>query len=125
MNSYVIYHEVAEDPCSHFAYCRRVLEILATSCVSSAPPRPRAGRPSKRPRLEDAPERLNQNLHVMGKREQLRDCNVCSTPVVGGRHRTVYYCKTCPGAPTLDLDTFREVPYTLQLSSVNSYGCLC
>ena len=125
VNSYIIYHEVAEDLCSHLAYRQRVLEILATRCVSSAPPRPRAGRPSKRPRLEDAPERLNQNLHVMGKREQLRDCIVCSTQVVGGRHSTVYYCKTCPGDPTLHPDTFREVSYTLQLSSVNSYGCLC
>ena len=112
VNSYVIYHEVAEDPCSHLAYCRRVLEILATRCVSSAPPRPCAGRPSKRPRLEEAPERLNQNLHVMGKREQLRDCIVCSTQVVGGRHRTVYCCNTCPGDLTLHPDTCFEKYHT-------------
>ena len=58
VNSYVTYHEVAEDPCSHLAYRRRVLEILATRCVSSAPPRPRAGHPSKRPRLPNASTRI-------------------------------------------------------------------
>lgn len=112
VNSFIIYKEVVADPSSHLSYRRRVIEILATRCITSAPPRPRAGRPCKRPRLEDTPERLNQHLHVMGKREQLRDCTVCSIQVVGARHRTVYYCKTCPDNPTLHPDTCFERYHT-------------
>ena len=112
VNSYIIYKEIVANPRSHLAYRRTVLEILATRCITNAPPRPRSGRPSKRPRLEEAPERLNQHLHVMGKREQLRDCIVCSLQIVGARHRTGYYCKTCPDSPTLHPDTCFERYHT-------------
>ena len=49
VNSYVIYHKIAEDPCSHLAYHRRVLEILPTRYISSVPLCPRSGCPSKSP----------------------------------------------------------------------------
>ena len=110
VNSYIIYKEIVASPRSHLAYRRTVLEILATRCITNAPPRPRSGRPSKRPRLEESPVRLNQHLHVMGKREQLRDCIVCSLQIVGARPG--YYCQTCPDNPALHPDTCFERYHT-------------
>ncbi len=102
-NSYALYREYQQQPkpSTHLVYRRSIVETLATRYVSSAPPRPRIGRPKKRshPSATD-PERLNGQLHLLSKRQQ-RECVVCSQPGNADRHRTVYYCKTCRDNPTL------------------------
>ena len=105
VNSYVLYKEsvlvIGDQPGSHLTYRRTVLETLAIRCISSAPPRLQSGRPRKRPRLEGDPERLNQHLHVLGKRDKPRKCVVCGLEKKGRRYRTLHYCKTCAGNPSL------------------------
>ena len=112
-NSYALYREIEKDRVlPHIAYRRSIVEALATRYLSSAPPRPRAGRPRKRSHPDGDPERLNRRLHLLGKRQQ-RDCVVCSSSASGERHRSIHYCKTCPDNPTLCPDRCFERYHTL------------
>lgn len=98
-NSYILYKELEQSPKRHIAYRRSIVTALATQYISSAPPRPRIGRPRKRAHPDSGdPERLNGKLHLLDKRQQ-RECVVCSNS--GERHRTIYYCKTCLDSPSL------------------------
>jgi len=116
VNSYIFYKEcvsaIGDKPHCHLTYRRTVLETLAIRCIACAPPRPLCGRPRKRPRLEGDPEFLNQHLHILGKRSKLRECVVCGLETKG-RHRTLYYCKTCGSNPSLHPDTCFEHYHTL------------
>ena len=71
-------------------------------CVHAHAPRPQRGHPRKRARISSQgdPERLNTQQHFLAKR-QPQECVVCSSPSVGERHRSVFYCKTCPSHPSL------------------------
>ena len=113
-NSYALYRELEQNRVlPHVAYRRSIIEALATRYISSAPPRPRVGRPRKRS-LPDGgdPQRLDGRLHLLGKHQQ-RECVVCSHSASGGRHRSVYYCKTCPDNPSLCPDSCFEIYHTL------------
>ena len=113
-NSYALYREMEQDRIPHIAYRRSIVEALATRYLSSAPPRPRVGRPRKRSHPDRDPERLNGHLHLLGKRQQ-RDCVVCSRQSASGnRHRSIYYCKTCPDNPSLCPDRCFERYHTLR-----------
>ena len=107
VNSYVLYKEsvlaIGDQPRSHLTYRRTVLETLAIRCISSAPPRLQSGRPRKTPRLEGDPEHLNQH----------RECVVCGLGKKGSRHRTLHYCKTCAGNPSLHPDRCFKYYHTL------------
>ena len=112
-NSYAVYREMEQDKIPHIAYRRSIVEALATRYLSSSPPRPRVGRPRKRSHPDTDPERLNGHLHLLGKRQQ-RDCVVCSSQSASGnRHRSTYYCKTCPNNPSLCPDECFERYHTL------------
>lgn len=100
VNSYVLYCESTSSPKSHIDYRRSLIDSLAGTYVSSAPPRPRPGRPRKRSLPEaDEPERLNNRLRLLKKTKTQRDCVVCSK--TNHRVRPSYLCKTCPCTPYL------------------------
>ena len=117
VNSYVLYQQsvtaAGDRPRSHLTYRREVLEILASRCICTAPPRPLGGRPRKRPRLEARPDRMNGHLHVLGKRDHPLDCVVCSLRAEGTRRRTLYFCKSCTNTPSLHPDICFERYHTL------------
>lgn len=102
-NSYALYREQEQSPKPkpHLTYRRMIVEALASRYMSTAPPRRQVGRPRKRCHPESGTlERLSGKLHLLGKREQRR-CVVCGVSGSGERHRSIYYCKTCPDNPTL------------------------
>ena len=101
VNSYVLYRESTPLPKSHIHYRRSLIDSSAASYVTTAPPRPRPGRPWKRnhPESHDDPERLNKHLHLLEKTSVQRDCVVCSK--TERRVRPSYKCKTCPDGPYL------------------------
>ena len=77
VNSYITYKQIVINPKSHLAYRRTLIEVLAGSSITNAPPRPRIGRPRKLRHSDEAdPERLNQKLHLLGKWEKQKDCVV-------------------------------------------------
>ena len=113
-NSYALYGEMEQDRIPHIAYRRSIVEALVTRYLSSAPPRPQVGRPRKRSHPDIDPERLNGHLHLLGKCQQ-RDCVVCSRQSASGnRHRSIYYCKTCPDNPSLCPDRCFERYHSLR-----------
>ena len=113
-NSYVLYRDSVQRPLTHVEFRRRLVDSLATRYLSSIPPRPRVGRPRKRSRSESDPERLNGRLHLLGKREQPRECVVCSNPSSGERKRTSFFCKTCTERPSLCPTSCFEAYHTKQ-----------
>ena len=112
-NSYALYKEIQQKPMRHITYHHSIFEALASRYISSTPARPRIGRPRKRshPDSHD-PECLNGQLHLLDKQQQ-HECVVCSHPASGQRHRTVYYCKTCPDNTSLCPDKCFERYHTL------------
>lgn len=113
VNSYALYRAAVTKPMTHITYRRQIVETLATRHISSAPPRPRVGRPQKRSHPESRdPERLNGKLHLLGKRQQ-RCCVVCNSYGTGERHRTIFFCKTCHDHPSLCPGTCFEQYHTL------------
>ena len=97
VNSYILYKRTTPRPLPHLAYRRLVIQSLATRHIMAAPSRRNPGRPRKRP-LDISTgdmDRLNGRTHVLGKRKEPHECAVCSRPVLGKRHRTLYFCKTC------------------------------
>ena len=113
INSYALYRDSVVRPLSHIEFRRRLVDSFATQYLSSIPPR-RVGRPRKRSRSESDPERLNGRLHLLGKREQPRECVVCSNPGGGERKRTSFYCKTCNEKPPLCPTSCFETYHTKQ-----------
>ena len=120
VNSYILYTIHSEThhskPLTHLQYRRNVIEALASRYLQAAPPRPRPGRPRKRAVSvrEGDPERLNGRLHVLQKRDRAHDCIVCSNRESGHRHRSHFYCKTCPTTPTLCPTTCFELYHTVE-----------
>ena len=55
-NSYALYREMEQNRIPHIAYRRSIVEALATRYLSSAPPRPRVGRPRERSHPDRDPE---------------------------------------------------------------------
>ena len=102
VNSFVLHNYItAPARPNHLAYRRAIVETLACRYIASAPPRRRLGRPRKRHHPEQLdPERLNQQLHLIGQGTKLHDCSVCSNRAVQ-RRRTLYFCKTCNDSPPL------------------------
>lgn len=80
VNIYILHNNIlAPRRPNHLAYCRAIVESLATRSAVSAPPPRQVGRPRKRQRPEQTdPERLNNQLHLLGKGSQPHDCVVCS-----------------------------------------------
>ena len=112
-NSYALYRETKDAPIPHLRFRRLIVESLATLYLSTAPPRRRVGRPRKRSHPDSSdPERLDGKLHLLDKRQQRR-CVVCGTSRSGERHRSVYFCKTCPDNPSLCPGTCFERYHTL------------
>ena len=100
VNSYILYRDSTSSPKSHIQYRRALVDSLASNYITTAPPRPRAGRPRKRSHPEsNDPERLNQRLHLLSKETVQRDCVVCSK--TEKRVRPCYKCKTCRDMPYL------------------------
>lgn len=116
VNSYIIYKTTVSHPLSHLEYRRRVIEALATRHITNAPPRTRQGRPRKRPIevTKGDPNRLNGRLHIIAKLQNPHECVVCSRPAQKQRHRSLYYCKTCPSNPTLCVSPCFETYHTCE-----------
>ena len=114
VNSYILYKCTVVRPISHREYRYSVIRALATPYIQSAPPRGPGCR-RERPRMSrhGDPERLNQRPHFMERGLQ-RDCVVCSHQFRGSRHRTTFYCKTCPSHPPLCPASCFERYHTLQ-----------
>ena len=75
VNSYILYRDSTSSPKSHIQYRRALVDSLASNYITTALPRPRAGRPRKRSHPEsNDPERLNQRLHLLSKETVQRDC---------------------------------------------------
>ena len=72
VNSYILYKISIQSPLSHLHYRRSVVDSLASRHLSTAPPRPRPGRSSKRPLSSSGnPERFNSRLrHFPAKGQQ-------------------------------------------------------
>ena len=112
VNSYILYRNTTPLPKSHIHYRRMLIDSLASNYITTAPPRPRPGRPRKRlhPDSND-PERLNNFLHILEKTPAQCDCVVCSK--TEKRVRPCYRCKTCPETPYLCAGTCFERYHTL------------
>ena len=113
VNSYILY-KFSNSSFTHLQYRRSIIESMARICLQDAPERVR-GRPFCRQLTDNSaiqdPERLNRKPHFLAKREQQRQCVVCSTQQK--RRRSIYYCKTCNSNPTLCPDVCHEKYHTL------------
>ena len=99
VNSYILYKLSVPSPVTHFQFRQSVINALTSRYLSTAPPRPRPGRPPKRSLCD--PERANTHQqHYLEKRQQ-RECVVCSNSGGNGRKRTMYYCAVCSSKPSL------------------------
>ena len=98
---------------THVQYRKSVVESLAKCYIQEYPSRAVRGRPFRQSLTEGTfvgdTERMNRRQHFWGKREQ-RQCMVCSTHQK--RHRSSFFCKTCPSNPTLCPDACNEKYYT-------------
>ena len=115
VNSYILY-QFHHDNLTHLQYRRQVIESLAVRFLSTVPPRPRPGCPRKRPLTEGDGNslRLNGKSHFPGKLSQPKECGVCTDRRKNTRHRSLYYCKTCPSQPPLCITPCFEKYHTLQ-----------
>ena len=114
INSYALYRDIVHRPLTHVEFRRRLVDSFASQYFSSIPPCPRVGRPRKRSCSQSDPKRLNGRLHLLGKREQPRECVVCSNPSSGERKRTSFFCKACTETPSLCPTAFFEAYHTKQ-----------
>ena len=113
VNSYILYKINIQSPLSHLHYRRSVVDSLASRHLSTAPPRPRPGRPSKRPLSSSGdPERFNSRLRHFPAKGETKQCAVCSNTKQGARKRTALYCKGCPSHPNLCPDSCFEAYHT-------------
>ena len=111
VNSYILYQFHPQ------ANRRQVIENLAVRYLYTIPPRPRPGRPRKRPLTEGDGDslRLNGKCHFPGKLSTSKECTVCSDRSKNNRHRSLYYCKTCPSQPPLCVTPCFEKYHTLSV----------
>ena len=100
VNSYILHKFTSQRPQTHLEYRRSLVRSLAAAYVQSAPPRVPGRRKRPRQPQHGDPERLNRQPHFLERGSQ-RDCTVCSSQYSGHRHRTTYFCKTCPSHPPL------------------------
>ena len=117
VNSYILYQFHPQAHLTHLQYRRQVIESLAVRYLHTIPPRPRPGRPRKRPLTEGDSDslRLDGRGHYPGKFPQPHECIVCSDRSRNKRHRTLYYCKKCPSHPPLCTTPCFEKYHTLQV----------
>ena len=101
VNSYILYCAHTTNPMTHLQFRQSLVEALVSSRLTAAPPRPRQGRPRKRTRSSEDPERFNLQLGHFPKRGEMKECVYCSDASHGARKRTSIYCKACPGKPNL------------------------
>jgi Transposase IS4 len=99
INSYILFNITQErtqmPKASHLDYRRALITQLVGTVRHTAK---RRGRPS----TSDRAERLDAKTHFLGLAEKQRDCAVCSNrKVKGGRHLSLYFCKTCTAKPAL------------------------
>ena len=116
VNSFILYQLHSHPTTTHLQYRRYVIEALATRYLQTIPPRPRPGRPRKRSlALTDGDAlRLNGRSHFPEKSDQPQDCTVCSDRKTK-RHRTLFFCKTCPTHPPLCITPCFEKYHTLEI----------
>ena len=117
VNSYILYQFHPQANLTHLQYRRQVIESLAVRHLYTVPPRSRPGRPRKRPLTDGDGDslRLNGKTHFPGKLSQAKECTVCSERKQNKRHRTLYFCKTCPLQPPLCITPCFEKYHTLQV----------
>ena len=112
VNSYILF-KFTNSSYTHVQYRKSVVESLAKCYFQEYPSRAVRGRPFRQSLTEGTfvgdTERLNRRQHFLGKREQ-RQCVVCSTHQK--RHRSSFFCKTCPSNPTLCPDACNEKYHT-------------
>ena len=115
VNSYILYRFHPHANLTHLQYRRQVIESLAVRFLNTMPPRPRPGRPRKRPLTEGEGDllRLNGKSHFPEKLPQSKECTVCSDRSQNKRHRSLYYYKTCPSHPPLCITPCFEKYHTL------------
>ena len=101
VNSYILHCAHTSNPMTHLQFRQSLVEALVSSHLTAAPPRPRQGRPRKRTRSSEDPERFNLQLGHFPKRGEMKECVYCSDASHGARKRTSIYCKACPGKPNL------------------------
>ena len=113
VNSYILHKCTSQRPLTHLEYRRSLVRSLAAVYVQSAPPRVPGRRKRPHTPQHGDPERLNQQPHFLERGSQ-RDCSVCSSQHSGHRHRTTYFCKTCPSYPPLCPATCFERYHTME-----------
>ena len=99
VNSYILYKCTSTQPVNHLDYRQSLIRSLATAYVQSVPSSgPGRRRGVSRPARSGDPERLNRRPHFLDRGTQ-GGCVVCSDST--NRHRTRFFCKTCPSKPSL------------------------
>lgn len=100
INSYILYKQVKrqsnERPLIHLQFRKNLVNKLKGDFRQ---PRERASKSTSNP----DEIRLNGKLHVIltGTKKDYKVCSTRSKP--GGRHKTTYYCDTCPDKPRMHL----------------------
>ena len=117
VNSYLLYKNTVTNHKSPIVFRCALVASLASRHLVSAPCRTRVGCPRKPLHPGDAaPERLNQQLHIIDQRSQ-RNCVVCNA--ARRQSRPIYYCTTCPDNPQLFLALSATTQcYTIDLCGV-------
>ena len=118
VNSYILYKSNTNRPMSHREFRLSVIRHLASPQIQAVPSIRSGPHVQSRQARSGDPVRLNRQPHFLDRCSRQKDCIVCSHQSQGTRHRTTYFCKSCPTHPPLCPTSCFERYHTMELYRV-------